>query len=81
VTSWSPTNERVQDLWTSLTGDTISDAPGWAAYKQGTKQRHAFVHRAAPVSEQQAEDFIAAAEQVVGHVVNVMTEVFPSHAA
>jgi hypothetical protein len=41
VTSWSPTNERVQGLWTALTGDTISDAPGWAAYKEGTKQRHA----------------------------------------
>jgi hypothetical protein len=78
VPSWSPTNERVQRLWTALTGDEISDAPGWAVYKEGTKQRHAFVHRAAAVSEEQAGNFITAAEQVVGHVVNVMTKVFSS---
>jgi len=79
VTSWSPTNERVQRLWTALTGDAISDAPGWAAYKEGTKRRHAFVHRAAAVSEEQAENFIAAAEQVMGHIVKVMMEVFPTY--
>lgn len=27
LTSWSPTNERVQGLWTALTGDSISDFP------------------------------------------------------
>jgi hypothetical protein len=73
VSSWSPTNERVQGLWTALTGDRITEAPGWPAYKQGTKLRHAFVHRAAPVPQEQAESFIAAAEQVMSHVVNVMT--------
>lgn len=78
VTSWSPTNERVQGLWTALTGDSISGAPGWAAYKKGTKERHAFVHRAAAVSKEQAENFVTAAEQVVGHIVNVIAEVFPS---
>ncbi len=78
VTSWSPTNERVQRLWTALTGDEISKARGWGVYKNGTKKRHAFVHRAAAVSEEQAESFIAAAEQVVGHVVAVMANVFPS---
>jgi hypothetical protein len=35
VSSWSPTNERVQGLWTALTGDNIVAAPGWAAYKAG----------------------------------------------
>ena len=81
VSSWSPTNERVQRLWTALTGDEISDAPGWAAHKSGTKQRHAFVHRAAAVSEEQVENFITAAEQIVGHVVSAMTKVFPSPTA
>jgi hypothetical protein len=65
----------------ALTGDEISDAPGWAAYKGGTKLRHALVHRAAAVSGEQVENFITAAEQVVGHVVHVMTEVFPSPAS
>jgi hypothetical protein len=78
VSSWSPTNERAQRLWTALTGDDISHAPGWADYKNGTKRRHAFVHRAAAVSEEQVESFITAAEQVVAHIVAVMTEAFPS---
>jgi hypothetical protein len=43
---------------------------------EGVKLRDAFAHRAAAVSEEQAESFIAAAEQVVGHVVEVMATVF-----
>lgn len=78
LTSWSPANEHVQRLWQALTGDTISDAPGWAAYKEGIKQRNAFVHRAAAVSEEQAANFITAAEQVVGHIVEVIARVFGS---
>jgi hypothetical protein len=78
VTSWSPTNERVQGLWTALTGDEITAAAGWAAYKEGVKRRHAFVHRAAAVPREDADRFITAAEQVVGHVVDVMARVFGS---
>jgi hypothetical protein len=78
ATSWSPTNERVQGLWTALTGDEITRAPGWAAYKEGIKRRHAFVHRAAAVSREDADRFIASAEQVIDHVVEVMTRVFGS---
>src|SRR5262249_523413 len=48
-------NERVQGLWAALTGDKITQAPGWAAYKAGLKRRNDFVHWAAPVSEEQAE--------------------------
>lgn len=81
VFSWSPTNKRVQALWTALTGDRITAAPGWAAYKQGTELRHAFVHRMAAVPRDQAEEFIAAAEQVVTHIVNVMTKEFSDSAA
>lgn len=81
VTSWSPTNKRVQGLWTALTGDEISAAPGWAVYKEGTKWRHAFVHQAKGVSEEQAASFITASEQVVSHIVGVMTKVFPTSTA
>jgi hypothetical protein len=81
VSSWSPTNERVQDLWTALTGDKITNAPGWAAYKAGLKWRHAFVHRAAGVPQKEAENFIAAAEEVMTHVVTVMANVFSATAA
>jgi hypothetical protein len=61
----------------ALTGDKISDAPGWAAYAEGLKLRHDFVHRARAVSREQAESFITAAEEVVGHVMEVMAREFP----
>jgi hypothetical protein len=78
IRSWSPNNERVRHLWTALTGDKLSQAPSWAAYKEGLKRRDAFVHRTAGVSEQEAESFITAAEQLLAHIVDVMTEAFPS---
>lgn len=74
VESWSPTNERVQRLWKALTGDTITNAPGWQPYKVGTKLRHGVVHRAMPVTLGQAETFIDAAEEVVSHVLTVMLQ-------
>jgi hypothetical protein len=78
ITSWSPDgNPRVQRLWTALTGDRITTAPGWTAYAEGLKARHRFVHRAGIVTREQAEGFIAAAEQVVGHLVDVMHTTFP----
>ena len=35
VTSWSPVNDRVQKLWTALTGDRLTAADGWETYKVG----------------------------------------------
>jgi hypothetical protein len=73
LADWSPTNDRVQRLWTAMTsGDRIVEAPGWQAYVEGVKLRHAFAHRAAMVTHEQAVSFIDAAEQVLDHVVNVI---------
>lgn len=78
VRSWSPENERVQSLWSALTGDTITQAPSWSSYKAGVKRRHAFAHQAARVSREQAESFVDAAERLVEHVVQVMAKTFPN---
>jgi len=78
IRSWSPANnKRVQRLWTALTGDTLTDAPSWAAYAEGIRWRHAFVHRAAAVPKEQAEGFVTAAEQLVAHMVGVLEKAFP----
>jgi hypothetical protein len=55
-----------------MTRDRIVEAPGWDAYVTGVKVRHAFAHRAAMVTREQAVSFIDAAEQVLDHVVTVM---------
>ena len=39
--------------------------------------RHAFAHWAAPVSREQAEEFVEAASQLVEHVVDVIATTFP----
>jgi hypothetical protein len=77
VRSWSPDNERVQALWTALSGDRITEASSWPSYKSGLKRRHAFAHWAAPVSAEEARQFVEAAAQLVAHVVDVMERAFP----
>ncbi len=77
VRSWSPENERVQSLWKALTDDTIAQAPSWSAYKKGVKRRHDFAHWASPVSRDEAEAFVGAAEQLVEHMAQVMVDTFP----
>ena len=77
IGSWSPDQTRVKRLWTALTGDRIGEARGWAAYKEGLDARHRFVHRAGMVTREQAEGFIDAAEQIVGHLVEVLQATFP----
>jgi hypothetical protein len=77
VRSWSPENERVQSLWTALTGDKVTQTSAWPTYKAGLKRRHAFAHWAAPVSREHAEEFVEAASQLVEHVVEVMAKTFP----
>jgi hypothetical protein len=77
VRSWSPENDRVQTLWKSLTDDTITQAPSWSEYKKGVKRRHDFAHWASPVSRDEAEAFVDAAEQLVEHIVQVMAGTFP----
>jgi hypothetical protein len=77
VRSWSPDNERVQSLWTALTGDSVTQTSSWSSYKAGLKRRHAFAHWASPVSREQAEEFVEAASQLVEHVVDVIAKTFP----
>jgi hypothetical protein len=78
IYSWSPHNKRVQRLWKALTSDVLSDAPSWANYATGLQRRHDFVHRAAAVSEQEAKQFLTAAEELMGHMTDVLTKTFPA---
>jgi hypothetical protein len=74
IGTWSPTNPRVQRLWTAVAGDTITAAPGWEAYKTRAELRHGVVHWARPVARDDAAAFIDAVEGIVSHVLAVMTE-------
>jgi hypothetical protein len=78
INSWSPANKLVQRLWKALTGDVLTDAPTWASYATGIQRRHDFVHRAAAVSEHEAKQFLTAAEQLMGHMTDVLTKTFPA---
>jgi hypothetical protein len=64
-------------LWAALTGDEITQAPSWKAYKEGLKWRDAFAHRLSGVPREQAEGFVNAAEQLAKHVEQVLADTFP----
>ena len=75
-TTWSPRNPRVKDLWTAVTGDTITEADGWPTYKPLVKElRHGSFTKPDPVPKDDAEQFIDAAAKVVTHIARVMSAV------
>ena len=75
MATWKPTNWRVQRLWEALTGDVITAADEWEAYKVGVNLRHGFVHQAQAVPKDGAEQFIDTAEKLLAHIAHVMATV------
>jgi hypothetical protein len=67
--SFSADSDRIQALWTALTGDRLAAAAWWRNYADRVRKRDRFVHEGQPVgSSQQAESFIDAVEQLIEHV-------------
>ena len=66
--SFSPDSERIQALWSALTGDRLPAAEWWAGYCKGVRERDRFVHEGHAVTERVAADFLAAVGQLVERV-------------
>ena len=67
--SYSPDSERIQALWTALTGDNLTRSSWWLDYAQGVGRRDLFVHEGgAVVSTREAEAFVAAVAALVRHI-------------
>jgi hypothetical protein len=61
-------DERLQKLWTVLTGDKVQEKPWWAAYKGHTVRRHGVVHRGTEPAKSEARDSLDAAAAFRGHI-------------
>ena len=67
--SFSPDSERIQALWTALTGDNLTRSSWWLDYARGVGTRDLFVHEGgAAISKREAETFVAAVAALVRHV-------------
>jgi hypothetical protein len=74
------------NLYRALSGDVLSQAPFWGAYRAGVQLRNAWVHgpvtgRNAGVTLEAAEQFVLAIVDFVAHVEPVLTQagVRPGH--
>jgi hypothetical protein len=69
--SFSADSDRIQALWTALTGDRLVKAHWWGDYCDGVRVRDRFVHEGGPVEPAAAASFIAAVADLIGHVRSV----------
>jgi hypothetical protein len=61
-------NEKIQRLYTLLTGARIQDQPFWAAFKESVKRRNAVSHSATIYGKSDAEASLKAARELVDHL-------------
>ncbi len=86
VSKYSFTDDRLQAMWTSLTGDAIQYAAFWARYKTHVKRRNSAAHRGLDEDGQQmtkakAEDSIEVADLFLAHIKDVLTKNGLAHLA
>lgn len=68
------TNDRVRTLYGALTGDRVVDQPFWQAFVESRKFRDPFVHRAAPVTRDQAEAGCTAVDRLLDHLERILEQ-------
>lgn len=62
-------DDRLQDLWTALTGDEVQKQDGWwDAYCKHIVRRHGVVHRGTEPTESEARESLVAADAFRSHV-------------
>jgi hypothetical protein len=68
--SYSPASERIQRLWTALTGDEVQKAPWWSDYIKLVRARDAFVHSGAPPGDRaDVSTMLEGAAAAVEHIL------------
>ena len=68
LTNYNVGNPRVRRIYEAVCNDQISQEPFWARFQEHVKRRHRRVHRGEKASQQEAEDSITVAEEVIGHI-------------
>jgi hypothetical protein len=65
-------DQRLQQLWTSLTADAIQGHDWWDAYSKHVVRRHGVVHRGAQVTRAEAEESLSTTAQFRDHVLAIV---------
>jgi hypothetical protein len=65
-------NDRVRDLYVTLSGDRIQDQPFWAQYQSHVRRRHDVAHNGTTVSKAETEESYQAAESFIRHLEGVI---------
>lgn len=55
-------NERLQQLWTLLTGDEVQKQDWWKAYTEHVGRRHGIVHRGTESTKAEADESLKATD-------------------
>jgi hypothetical protein len=78
ISTYSLNNDRVRNLYESLSGDDIVQAPFWQRFKDHAKRRNEVVHSGKRVSKQEAADSAQVAGDLVAHLREVIGRLRPT---
>ncbi len=67
-------DDRLQELWTLLTGDKIQEQDWWHAYSEHVVRRHGAVHRGTEPTKAEAEESLKATDAFRAHFTTKLNE-------
>lgn len=67
-------DDRLQELWTLLTGDKVQEQDWWHAYSEHLVRRHGVVHRGTEPTEAEADESLKATDAFRAHVTAKLNE-------
>jgi hypothetical protein len=74
LSGYNLANERIQNLYTALTGDNIKLPNG---FDLSSGRRNRIVHEGASVTKQEAEESFKACSALVSHIITVVHRGIP----
>lgn len=67
-------DDRLQELWTLLTGDKVQEQDWWRAYSEHLVRRHGVVHRGTEPTKAAADESLKATDAFRAHVTAKLNE-------
>lgn len=61
-------DDKIRNLYTSLTGDKIEDRPFWKKFVKSARRRNQIVHEGLICSREDAEESFKAANDIIAHL-------------
>ncbi|MBW6504270.1 hypothetical protein K0B90_08340 [bacterium] len=68
LNGYSLSNDKVRNIYTSLTGDEIQERPFWGSFVRSAKRRDAIIRKGLLVGRSDAEESLRAASDFLAHL-------------